>query len=181
MLRKSKEEFNAENPELRLKALTSSGGVMDMDLWSGDNITLIRGDYFALDETNAGRRFDAVFDRASLVAIDPSKRSEYVDIMGKLVQPGGKILLVTIEKRAGTDEACQAGPPYSISEADVRKLYEGQEWVESVEVLDEYDEFQLDPGGVDRWRKRGVLAMYELAFLVTAKKQKEDGATGRGN
>ena len=69
MLRKSKEEFNAENPELRLKALTSSGGVMDMDLWSGDNITMIRGDYFALDETKAGRRFDAVFDRASLAAM----------------------------------------------------------------------------------------------------------------
>ena len=148
-----------------------------MDVWSGDSIKLIRGDYFAFDETKAGRRFDAVFDRASLVAIEPSKRDEYVDIMGELVQPGGKILLVTIEKRAGDDEACQAGPPYSISETDVRKLYEGQDWVESVEMLDEYDEFQLDPGGVDRWLKKGVSAMYELAFLVTAKR-KEKAAQG---
>ena len=148
-----------------------------MDVWSGDSISLIRGDYFSLGETIAGRRFDAVFDRASLVAIEPSKRDEYVDIMGQLVQPGGKILLVTIEKREGDDEACQAGPPYSISETDVRKLYERQDWVESVEVLGEYDEFQLDPGGADRWRKKGVSAMYELAFLVTAKKEKEGGAS----
>ena len=62
------------------------------------------------------------------------------------------------------DEQVNAG------ETDVRKLYEGQDWVESVEMLDEYDEFQLDPGGADRWQKKGVSAMYELAFLITAKK-----------
>ena len=166
----SKEEFSAENPGLHLKAPTSNSGAVDMDVWSGENIALIRGDYFALDESKVGRKFDAVFDRASLVAIEPSKRNEYVDIVGQLIKPGGKILLVTIEKREGDDEACQAGPPYSISETEVRKLYEGQKWVERVEVLDEYDEFQLDPGGAGRWRKKGILAMYELAFLVTAKK-----------
>jgi len=157
----------AENPELHLKATSKSDHT---NKWIGDGVQLICGDYFALDETKSGGKFDAVFDRASMVAIDPSKRKEYVDIMRHLILPGGKILLVTIEKRQGDDDACRSGPPYSIGETDVRKLYEGLDWVESVELLEEYDEFELDPGGASRWKSKGVTAMYELAFLITTKK-----------
>mmetsp|Transcript_12362 Transcript_12362/g.35345 ORF Transcript_12362/g.35345 Transcript_12362/m.35345 type:complete len:172 (-) Transcript_12362:905-1420(-) len=85
------EEFSEENPSLNLKSISQN---VDMDQWTGEGISLLRGDYFALDDTKAGGKFDDVFDRASMVAIDPSKRHEYDNIMGQLIQPGGNILFV---------------------------------------------------------------------------------------
>mmetsp|Transcript_12363 Transcript_12363/g.35351 ORF Transcript_12363/g.35351 Transcript_12363/m.35351 type:complete len:134 (-) Transcript_12363:905-1306(-) len=88
---KAMEEFSEENPSLNLKSISQN---VDMDQWTGEGISLLRGDYFALDDTKAGGKFDDVFDRASMVAIDPSKRHEYDNIMGQLIQPGGNILFV---------------------------------------------------------------------------------------
>jgi hypothetical protein len=44
----------------------------------GKKITLLTGDFFDLDETVTGGRFEAIVDRASLVAIQPTLREAYV-------------------------------------------------------------------------------------------------------
>ena len=65
--------------------------------------------------------------------------------MGKLIAPGGKILLVTVEHDTGT------GPPFAIFESDVRSLYQDQSWVESITQLNP-DETQLDSNDrLSRW------------------------------
>ena len=123
-----------------------------------------------MDETVTGGRFDRIWDRASMVAIDPTLREEYVKVMGKNIQPGGQILLVTIEKRTGTnDDALKKGPPYSISESEVRKLYEKQDWVESVTLLEEVDDFIAHPDMKERFVGEGITSMYELYFLIQTK------------
>jgi thiopurine S-methyltransferase len=63
-----------------------------------------------------------------------------------LLRPGGKILLVTIERNSGDAVLDQSGPPFSVPEAEVRRLYEGQEWVESVSLLDDAGEFKRNAG-----------------------------------
>jgi len=68
-----------------------------------------------------------------------------MEVMQRIMAPGGKILLVTVEHDTGT------GPPFSIPETDVRLLYEKQDWVESVTQMNP-DATELDGGGrLSRW------------------------------
>jgi thiopurine S-methyltransferase len=146
-VRTALDEFAAEHPYLGIReedglssgpepAVASSSSRYERR--AGDKILLLRGDFFDLDETATNGQFDAVFDRASLVAIDPALRSDYVQVMRKLIRPGGKILLVVIERMSGNDEEDQtAGPPFTVPEAHVRALYETQEWVKAVTLLEE--------------------------------------------
>jgi thiopurine S-methyltransferase len=124
----------------------------------GKKITLLTGDFFDLDETVTGGRFEAIVDRASLVAIQPTLREVYVQIMSKVIKAGGNILLVTIERRSGTD-ADMSGPPFSVPEAEVRRLYENQDWVESVTLLEDQGEMARNEG----------TTMASLYFLIQAK------------
>jgi SAM-dependent methyltransferase len=159
------EEFAKDHPQLEIKP---DNTIDSFAQWNGNKITLLKGDFFALDEHATGGRFDAVMDRGSMVAIDPSLREHYVQTMSKLVKPGGKILLVTLERRTGEEEKLKAGPPFSISEPEVCRLYESQEWVESVQLLEEFDEFERKPEKRERYE--GVTSMYELYFLISRKK-----------
>jgi thiopurine S-methyltransferase len=155
-VRKALEEFGAENPDLKIKPASSQNGKHER--LEGTKITLLKGDFFDLDEEATNGRFEAIIDRASLVAIQPNLREDYVEVMSKLIQPGGKILLIVIERRSGT-EADKDGPPFSVPEAEVRRLYEGQDWVDSVTLIDDSGE---------KARNEGT-TMVSLYFIIQAK------------
>ena len=129
----------------------------------------MKGDFFDLQEGDTGGRFDAVWDRASFVAINPSLREDYIQVMKRLVQPGGTMLVSTLERRTGTEEGMKGGPPFSVPESEVRKWYGSQEWVESIELLEEIDEFVQDPESKERWESRGITSFYELIFVIKTK------------
>jgi thiopurine S-methyltransferase len=146
-IRTALDEFAKEHPHLKIREdLDDAAGdptsvaPRRYDRLVGDKMLLLKGDFFDLDEIATDGSFDAVFDRASLVAIDPTLRSDYVQVMSKLIRPGGKILLVVIERMSGNeDEDKTAGPPFSVPEAQVRALYETQEWVKAVTLLEEME------------------------------------------
>ena len=139
----------------------------DIQTFKGNNLTILIGDLFKMPTND---RYDIIYDRASIVAIKPSLRQEYVNLMGILLQPGGSILLVTLDRRTTTsDEAKNDGPPYSVDEQDIRQLYESQNWVESVTLLEEVNDLTTDEDA-ERWKKKGVLELYELVFLIRKKK-----------
>jgi len=171
-IRRALEEFSKSHPDLNMHWTPASNddesSHVSHERLVGDSIALLKGDFLALTAEVAGGRFDAVLDRASMVAIDPALRAEYVATLSRLVQPGGRILLVTVDKRTGDPEAIGKGPPYSIPEAEVRRLYEPQEWVESVTLLEEIDQFEAKPDD-EKFKKEGVTSMYELYFLIEAK------------
>lgn len=164
---KALDEFTAEHPDLKITPSPSPSPAVDRR--SGTSVTLLRGDLFDLTPTSTAGRFHSVLDRASLVAIHPSLRSSYVATTGRLLEPGGRILLVTLDRRRGTDAAREAGPPFSVDEGEVRRLYGGEEWVESVTLLEELDEFENEPGRVPYWKEQGLEEMYELCFVIQAK------------
>lgn len=161
------EEFAAEHSSLEIVPLPISGEKYER--FSGKNISLLKGDYFDLDETTAGGRFDAVWDRASIVAIDPSLRELYVETMSKVIKPGGRLLVSTLERRTGTEEGMNTGPPYSVPESEIRRLYEGQDWVESVTLVEETDQFAASPADKERFMKSGTTSMYNLVFVIKVK------------
>ena len=117
------EQFAAEHSDLRLQKVSSNQ-------WQGDHITLVQGDFFELE--NMGK-FEAIFDRAALGAIEPYMREAYVQLTGRLLQPKGRILLEVME----ISGSLASGPPYSLSVEQVRTLYKGEDWVESVTLLDD--------------------------------------------
>ena len=113
--------------------------------------------------------FDAIYDRASMIAIEPSLRQDYVNLLGSMLQPGGSILLITIEKREVIrDETKISGPPFSIDESLVRLFYEGLDWVKSVTLLETQNQIITD-ADKEKWEARGVMEAYELVFLIRKK------------
>lgn len=166
-IRKALEEFAEEQPDLEVKPVEDSSDAFER--LRGKKTTLLKGDFFALDEDSAGGRFDSIWDRASLVAINPTLREEYVQVMKKLLKPGGTILLVTLDRRTGSDAGMNAGPPFSVPEKEVRRLYESQDWVDSVSLVEETDEFAQNPGSMERYTSSGVTSFFELVFVIKAK------------
>ena len=165
-IRRALEEFAKEQPSLEIQSAEPSD---KYERFKGKGITLLKGDFFGLDENFAGGRFDGIWDRASIVAIQPDLREKYVETISKVIKPGGAILLAALERRTGSEEGMTAGPPFSVSEAEVRRLYEGQHWVESVQLLEEIDQFARNPADKERFGKSGVTSMIELVFLIKAK------------
>jgi hypothetical protein len=87
---------------------------------SGGNLSLYCGDFFKLPPAP---QFTRVWDRASLVALDPPTRVKYVETITKALAPGGVILLQTLHRAAGPPDSLAGGPPFSVSDDDVRALY----------------------------------------------------------
>ena len=46
---------------------------------------------------------------------------------------------------------------------------EGKDWVQSITLLEEIDNFAQDPEGTTRFRDQGGTSMYELYFLIQTK------------
>jgi thiopurine S-methyltransferase len=91
-------------------------------------ITVFAGDIFATTRELLGP-IDAIYDRAALVALPDDLRRRYVDHLRALLPKGGRVLLVTFEY----DQARMAGPPFSVTEAELRVLFDGTE----IELLSE--------------------------------------------
>ncbi|MGL5030300.1 MAG: thiopurine S-methyltransferase [Aeromonas sp.] len=81
-------------------------------------LRIFEGDFFAAP--TLGRSYRWVYDRAALIALPMDMRRQYAALMGKLVQGGGQILLVTLEYQPEQ----QTQPPFSVGEEAVRSLFE---------------------------------------------------------
>lgn len=83
-------------------------------------ITIYAGDVFAVTAELAGP-FDALYDRAALIALPADVRQRYVPHLRTLLAPGARALVITFEFPDGT----RTPPPHSVSGAEVRALYAG--------------------------------------------------------
>lgn len=123
---KALDSFRQEHPTLGMAdtQLEKSG---DRELISScKKVKLICTDFFGLVPSRTEGKFDVIFDRASLVAINPSLREEYVKILNSLLKDQGKILLVAIKRVSGTEKD-KEGPPFSIPQEEVIRLF-ASEW-----------------------------------------------------
>ncbi len=124
--------------------VTASGAI---ELW--------RGDFFALDPAREGT-FDAIHDRAALIALPPPLRRRYAERCGALLAPRGRMLIVTLEY----DSRKMAGPPFAVGVEEVRELFAplgALEELGSKSLIDEEPHF----------RAKGLDAAHERAYLLT--------------
>ena len=121
-------------------------------------VDLILGDAFALDDPLLAS-CDAVFDRAALIALPPDMRRRYAKDLYARLPRGCRGLLVTLEY----PQHEKAGPPFSVEEAEVERLF-GGDWV--LEVLERKDILAEQPGFV----VEGVTALRTLAYAMRRKR-----------
>jgi thiopurine S-methyltransferase len=121
----------------------------------GEGVALLCGDFFALEKAHA-ERVAAVYDRAALIALPAGMRERYAEHLLSLLAPRVPILLLTFEYPA--DE--MDGPPFSVGEAEVRRLFSAKRRVTCLETLDRLAE---EP----RLAERGATRLEEHAFLLT--------------
>jgi len=84
-------------------------------------IAVACGNYFEFSD----QPFDALYDRASLVAIPLKKRLEYIRHTQSLLKPGAAQLLVTLQY----DQEKAEGPPFSVMPDEVQSYWQNLQCV----------------------------------------------------
>jgi len=113
------------------------------------------GDIFDLHSMD-NSDIDAVYDRASLIALNPMQRETYAELLKTVLPANARMLLVAMDYPQ--DE--MQGPPYSVREAEVQALFGGRFSVKLLHSLD-----LLKDG--ERYGDRGVSRMLEQVYLLS--------------
>lgn len=128
--------------------------VKPFNCYTGKNIVLYQGDFFALNKEMLSD-VSAVYDRASLVALPENMRSLYVQHLANKLPESVSILLITMEY----DQQLMSGPPFSVTDDEVQRLYKP---FFSVELLEEQDVIENEP----RFKGRGLNQLFERVYKV---------------
>ncbi|PID33885.1 MAG: thiopurine S-methyltransferase [Thiotrichales bacterium] len=89
----------------------------ELTLYAVENIEIYHGDFFKLSKQQLGQ-IDAVYDRASLVALPDIMRTKYAQHLIEITA-GIPQLLITLEY----DQSVINGPPFSISMPMLKSYY----------------------------------------------------------
>lgn len=120
-------------------------------------IEVFQGDFFGLQKHDLGQVTD-IFDRASLIALPPEMRQQYAEKMAELQQPGTRTLLVTLT----FDPEEMNGPPFSVTEEEVKRLYSKNFAIEKILFKDVIEE----ENGL---KDRGLTALQETVYKLVRK------------
>ena len=116
------------------------------------SIDIYLGDFFDLNPEQTSS-FKAIYDRASIVAIEKPERREYIDHLISFLDPAGRILLITLEYNQNQME----GPPYSVPAEVIERLFAPWGSLKLLETCDILD---------DRFRNKGLTRLLEHVFLI---------------
>lgn len=119
-----------------------------------DRIELICGDVFALDATTL-TACDAIYDRAAIIALPPPMRERYAARIYTRLPQGCRALMITLEY----DQSEMDGPPFSVPEQEVQRLFEPN-W--SVDLLERRDILTEQP----RFAEQGVTSMTTAVYRL---------------
>lgn len=122
--------------------------------YSAGAIEILQGDFFAVTADDVAD-CRALYDRAALIALPPAMRDDYVAHLERILPSPGDGLLVTLDY----EQARLDGPPFSVSEAEVRRQLEAG-W--EVEMLERCDVLEKN------WKfaSRGLDSLHEPVFRL---------------
>lgn len=111
-------------------------------------IQLLCGDFFKLTAEDC-QGVKAVYDRAAIVALPLAMRKQYALHLQAILPKGTQYLMVVMDY----DQDLMSGPPFSVTDAEVRELFSSFTSIEKVEEVS--------------FEHKGVLTK-EMAFVMTA-------------
>ena len=94
--------------------------VDDLILYEGDGIQIFCGDFFTLKAKHL-EDVKAVYDRASLIALDKALRQKYVNHLNDIILKDVRVLLLTLNY----PQHQRVDPPFAVSKSEVDSLYGG--------------------------------------------------------
>ncbi|WP_271407858.1 thiopurine S-methyltransferase [Pseudomonas sp. Q1-7] len=120
-------------------------------------IEILQGDFFALGAADVAD-CHALYDRAAIIALPPAMRDDYVSHLERILPKPCEGLMVTLDY----EQTRLDGPPFSVSEAEVRQRLEAG-W--EVELLERNDVLEKN------WKfaSRGLNALHEPVFRLRRK------------
>ncbi len=119
------------------------------EAFTAGGVTLVLADMFEVTPESIGT-FDAIYDRAALVALVPDMRARYVAVCNALAS---RTLLISF----AYDQSKTDGPPWSVDEASIHALF-APRTVEKLEVR----RAKVSP----RLEAAGIPFLEETAYLV---------------
>ena len=141
----------------------------DFQVYQSGNFQLLAGDFFKLQSKQL-QDIAAVYDRAALIALPADMRKAYAEKLIDSLPTTAVILLVTLEY----DQQVMQGPPFSVSAAEVQRLY-GQRY--AIHTLRQENIIAEEP----RFAQRGLGSLIESAYLLQTRTRDEDGAHDGGH
>lgn len=124
------------------------------DIYEAPNLTLFRGDFFALTNALLGD-VAAVYDRAALNSWSPELRSGYAEHLAGLLPSSAQMLIVTLEYPPSQ----MSGPPFSLNETEVARLYARDFRIQEIAREDII-------GHEPRMRARGLKELIEVCYQL---------------
>lgn len=149
---KAIEEFFAERNLIPER--TKSG---DFEIFRAGDYRLLCGDIFRIEPKHINE-IKAVYDRASLVALDPEQRRCYAKLMASMLSTGCSLLLVAMDY----PETEMQGPPYSVPEHEVDELFGDSFSITKLHSMDLLKE-------TERYAERGLSRLLEQIYLLERK------------
>mmetsp|Transcript_4552 Transcript_4552/g.10690 ORF Transcript_4552/g.10690 Transcript_4552/m.10690 type:complete len:269 (+) Transcript_4552:24-830(+) len=154
LVKQALDQLHSEN---NLKAAVDRVGSATRFRAQGRDLTTYACDFLAL-APDTSIQGDAAFDRGSLVALPLEARGAYVDKLLSLMHDGGRVLLLAVEYDV---PGVSPGPPHSVSESDVARLFASRGC--QYEVLHRREDSDPSP----KLLKAGAKVVYEVAYLIT--------------
>lgn len=116
----------------------------DFIMFSGENIKIYCGDLFDLQAENL-KNIVAVYDRASLIALNKKMRQDYVkDLLG-IMPDEIKWLLLTMNYPQQQKE----GPPFAVAEEEIKRLFQTCDYQQLEKIDDLENEQKFKEAKVD--------------------------------
>ena len=125
-----------------------------MLVYQGENIDICVTDFFTVEKKDLPLA-DAVYDRASLIALPPDMRLDYAKHLTSLISGSIRSLLVTLDY----PQEEMRGPPFSVTPAEVEQLFGSQY---RINRLHSEDCLASEP----RFRKKGLTRLDEHVFIL---------------
>ncbi len=122
--------------------------------WTGGGYEYWLGDLFALTPDDLGP-IDAIYDRASLIALPPEVRPRYCAHVSGLMRPGCRGLLITMEY----DPSLLSGPPFCVEESEIVAGFAPGISVRAIERV-------TIPADNPRFREAGVDSLLEVTYAL---------------
>ena len=122
--------------------------------WQAEEFEILCGDVFQLQPQDLAG-IGAVYERASLVALNPEHRRHYADLLARLLPAGCKVLLVAMDYPQHEME----GPPYSVTQPEIQELFNEQF---EITLLDTVDLLR----DTDRYQGFGLSRLSEQIYLL---------------
>ncbi len=129
----------------------------NFSVYKAKNITLYQGDFMHIQAQHLAD-CKLVYDRASIVAIEPFNRQSYKHKMLQIIPAAIPMLMVTLEY----DQDIMQGPPFSVPASEISALYHPQYSAHFLQSNEQSTEGS-------RWRERGLQSLIESALRLNAK------------